>query len=123
MDGPALKAVPKEKLQMVKLGEEAKVVGGEGCETGETLQVKINGETMIEIEDGRLFQILKTHLGFRRLHLVTSMRIMGETHTHKTVVPVMLALEARCLRFRNVPEGYTSSLMREELEAGPAKRN
>ncbi|CAL1129288.1 unnamed protein product [Cladocopium goreaui] len=28
----------------------------------------------------------------------------------------MLALEARCLRFRNVPEGYTSSLMREELE-------
>ena len=56
VDGPALKAVPKEKLQMVNLGEEAKVVGGEGCETGETLQVKINGETMIEIEDGRLFK-------------------------------------------------------------------
>lgn len=27
VDGPVLKAVPKEKLQMVKLGEEAKVEG------------------------------------------------------------------------------------------------
>lgn len=25
--------------------------------------------------------------------------------------------QVRCVRFKNVPEGYTSSLMREELEA------